>query len=84
MSLKDFVNLVLVFQEISPRYGSDRIKVLLSTVVICGRFMINLLMTILQHLLVNGKGLLFFKNASVSYQRYILLEKIYQDGCTRH
>ena len=34
MPLKDFLNLVLVCKEISPRYGNDRIKAFFSTVVL--------------------------------------------------
>ena len=57
-----FLNLVVVCKEIYPRYGSDRIKVFFSTVVTCGRFMTNLLITILKHLPINDKGCPFFKN----------------------
>ena len=62
MPLKDLLNLVLVYKEISPRYASDRIKVFFSTAVTCGRFMTNLLITILKHLSINDKGYPFFKN----------------------
>ena len=61
MSLKDFLNLVLVCKEISPRYGSDRIKVFFSTVVTWGRFMCNLLIIFLKHLSINNKGYHFLK-----------------------
>ena len=62
MLLKDFLNLILVCKEISPSYGNDRIKAFFSTVVTCGRFMTNLLITILKHLSINNKGYPFFKN----------------------
>ena len=62
MPLKDFLNLVLVCKETSPRYGSDKIKVFFSTVVTWGCFMTNLLITILKHLSINDKGYPFFKN----------------------
>ena len=61
MPLKDFLNLVLVCKEISPRYGSDRVKVFFSTVVTWGRIMTNLLITILKHFSINDKGYPFFK-----------------------
>ena len=62
MPLKDFLNLVVVCKETSPRYGSDRTKVFFSTVVTWGCFMTNLLITILKHLSINDKGYPFFKN----------------------
>ena len=62
MPLKDFLNLVLACKEISPSYGSDRIKVFFSTVVTWGHFMTNLLITILKDLSINDKWCPFFKN----------------------
>ena len=62
MPFKDLLNLVLVCKETSPRYSGDRIKDFSSTVVTCGRFMINLLTTILKHLSISDKGYPFFKN----------------------
>ena len=62
MLLKGFLNLVLLCNEMSPRYGSDRIKDFCSTVVTWGRFMTNLLITILKHLSINDKGYPLFKN----------------------
>ena len=56
MPLKDFLNLVFVCKEISPRYGSDIIKVFFPTVVTWGHFMTNLLiMSIMSINNVNNK-----------------------------
>ena len=69
MPLKDFLNLVLVCKEISPRYGG-RIKVFFSTAVTLGHFMTKLLITILKHLsTINDKGYPFFKNTCVKKLR---------------
>ena len=65
MPLKGFLNLVLVCKEISPRCGSDRIKVFFSTVVTWGRFMTNLLISILKHMSINDKYP-FFKNTCLT------------------
>ena len=63
MPLKDFLNLALVCKETSPYgSGSDRTKVFFSTVVTWGRFMTNLLITILKHLSIKDKGYSFFKS----------------------
>ena len=62
MILKNVLNLVIVCKKISPRYGSDKIKVSFLIVVTWGRFITNLLITISKHLPINGKRYPFFKN----------------------
>ena len=59
--VRDFFNLILVFNEISPRYSNDKNKVLFSTVVNWGCFMNNLSTNILKWLLIKDKEYPFCK-----------------------
>ena len=61
MLLKEFLDLVLICEETSSTYDSERIKIF-STIVTCGIFMTKLLITILKHSSINVKGYSFFRN----------------------
>ena len=61
-SLRDFLNLVLVHKEISPRYGNDKNKVFFSTIINCERLINNLSTNVLKKLSINDKAYPFFKN----------------------
>ena len=60
--LRYFVNLVLVYNEISPTYGNDKNKVFFPTAVNWGRFMNNLSTNVLKQLSKMAKGTRFLKN----------------------
>ena len=64
--LRDFLHLVLVCKEISPRYGNDKNKAFFSTVINWGRLINNSSTNVFKQLSTNDKGYPVFKNIGIS------------------